>query len=320
MSKKKDKGKNKPPSTTRTEESEDLLARKDLTSRRKFLTKSALAAGGLVVLPSTVAQRHEAIAQRSGGEIAQAETSGNLLLQIPEEIKKAEGLLHAMEKDAALRRRFVTTPATVLAERGLVTSETPASISNANKIFLGMVTNNKLMAWIEWNSPLSPPPPEVSEIFRKWAEEKGPLDIPPHYVASVVKEFARNERFMKSFIPKLIKDPAVGAALPAGIGQRELITLVTAGMREAARGAAAGTLPRLEAAGPKFGPSIVAGQARIAFVFIPVWVFAVIVIGILCYVFVFVAGPNSLSLSPTSIRPILRDLSVELCGLTPGRQ
>ena len=286
------------------------------TSRRDFLKKSALAAGALVTLQS---------ATKGAGTEGQPQTStvskgvsdGSLILFIPEEIRQVEKLLNTMERNAALRKQFVSAPATVLSRYGLVSGDSQGNISNANRIFLSIVTNKGLMKWLEQNKPIGEPPAEVTEVFKRWAAAKGPMDLPAGYAASVVKEFARNEEFMRGFISRLADDPAFKATLPAGIGKEELVVLTTAGIRAAAEGAAVGKLPQLNSAGRTLGLSVVAGPQNAIFVLVPAVALAVILVAVVIHLACWVTGPtdaNRVGADP-AIRPVLRDLSIELSQL-----
>lgn len=298
------------------ESSVEIDKRQEDNSRRGFLKKSALAAGALVTLQSTskgAGTEEQLDASRPPREAA----GDSLILFIPEEIKRVEKLLSTMERNAALRKQFVSAPATVLTRYGVTSGDSPANVSNANRIFLSIVTNKGLMKWLDQNRPIGEPPAEVTEVFKMWAKAKGPLDLPARYATSVVKEFARNEEFMRGFISRLADDPAFKAMLPTGIGKDELVVLTTAGIRAAAEGAAIGKLPQLNSAGRTLGLSVVAGRQNSIFVLVPAVAVAVILVAVVIHLACWVTGPTEAHrvVADPGIRPVLRDLSAELSQL-----
>ncbi len=208
--------------------------------------------------------------------IASIQLNRSLILQIPDEMRRVEQLLDEMRRKAALRRRFAKDPTPVLVERGIVPDGARVDVKTANRILISIVSNRKLLAWVRKNAPISPPPPRIAAAIAQWQETGGPLDIPNQYRVGLFREFARHERFLRQLLAKLARDPAVKEALPAGIGPRELDTVVTAGMREILRGAKAGRLPQISSSGDAFLPVVFVVAIVIAVVAVFLWTVVIV--------------------------------------------
>jgi hypothetical protein len=161
-----------------------------------------------------------------------------MILEVTEPLSAAETLLDELSDNADLRRRFVDSPAEVLQDFALITTANATELTATSILFLTIISNNELVAWVREHEPRVPMSMFAAGTLGKWARSGGPLKLPASHVTATVEAILDSEGFLRDLVGRLAADPAIAAALPMGVGGHELdewVTQLMEGVREGRR-------------------------------------------------------------------------------------